>query len=139
MKTALPFVSGGLILVGLIVMVGSFSGNTAATAPSPTPTSPAILTEALAAAQRYYRDQADPTFAGFTPRTAEGTDSALTWNRSDTAVEGQVSVRAATKHNVLLVSKDASGSVYCVTADAQGQVEKGKVDAQKSAECTGGW
>lgn len=138
-RTALPWASGLALLLGLFVVVKSLSGGGGA--PEPTPGPPAVtanLEKALAAAQVYFGDQVPPTFEGFNPKTAEGTDSTFTWNKSDTSVDGQVSIRAATKNNVLLVSKDSSAT-YCIYGNAKGDVSMGKVDATKSAECIGGW
>ena len=137
-RRVLPFASVALLALGLFMMATSFGSGGEATPPVSSPTATDQLDKAVAAAQVFYADQATPTFEGFNPKTAEGTDSSLTWNKSDTATDDAVSIRAAKKNNVLLVTKDATGT-YCAYANSKGQVSKGRVDAQQSAECTGGW
>jgi hypothetical protein len=137
-RTALPWVSGAALIVGLLLMMGSLKGGGSAASPSPAATATGDLTKGLAAATTYFEDQDPPTFAGFVPRTAEGTDSSLTWNRSEAAVEGQVTIRAAKGNNVLLVSKDQTGT-YCLYANSKGEIRKGTGDVAQSADCTGGW
>lgn len=137
-RRILPFASVALLVLGVLMLTTSFGPSEE---PAPTVSPPTVtdeLDKAVSAAQVFYADQATPTFEGFNPKTAEGTDASLTWNKSDTATDGVVSIRSANKNKVLLVSKDATG-VYCVTASAKVGVVKGRVDAQRSADCTGGW
>jgi hypothetical protein len=137
-RRVLPFVSVGLLVVGLYLMGTSFGSSSVSTQRLLVPTVTEQLDRAVAAAQVFYADQVTPTFAGFNPKTAEGTDSSLTWNKSATATDGVVSIRVAQKNNVMLVSKDATGT-YCISANSSGAVSKGKVDAHGPAECAGGW
>ena len=137
-RRALPFASVALLALGLFMMTTSFGTGGGTTAPAPVSTITDQLDKAVAAAQVFYEDQATPTFEGFNPKTAEGTDPSLTWNKSDTATDGVVSIRKANKNNVIVVSKDATGT-YCAAVNSKGIVSKGKVDAQQSSECTGGW
>lgn len=137
-KRALPWVSGALVLVGVLLMFSSLSGGgQSSVVAEPVPT--ADIEKALAAAQSYPLEQETPTFEGFDdPRVAEGMDPSLTWNKSDVAVEGEISIRAASPKKVLLVTR-SQGQVYCVAASVTGTVSKGKTDATKSAECVGSW
>ena len=137
-RRALPFVSAGLLVVGLYLMGTSFGSSSVSTSQVVTPTATEQLDRAVAAAQVFYTDQASPTFADFNPKTAEGTDSSLTWNKSAAATDGVVSIRVAQQNNVMLVSKDPTG-IYCVSVNSKGAVSKGKVDGHKPAECAGGW
>lgn len=137
-RRALPLASVGMLVVGLVLIATSFGSSSVSTPRAVAPTVTQQLNKAVAAAQVFYADQAHPTFQGFTPKTAEGTDPTLSWNKSDSATDGVISIRVAIKNNVLLVSKDATGT-YCVAANSQGTVGMGKVDAQAIAECTGGW
>ena len=137
-RRALPFVSIGMLVVGLLLISTSFGSSSVSTPQVVAPTVTEQLDRAVAAAQVFYADQAHPTFEGFTPKTAEGTDSSLAWNRSPSATDGVISIRVALKNNVMLVSKDPTGT-YCVAADSKGGLSMGKGDAQKPSECAGGW
>lgn len=137
-KQMLPFVSGALLLVGLLVMFASFSGG--GTEPEVvTVAQTANLEKALAAAQSYLSEQESSTFEGFDdPRVAEGVEPTLDWNKAEVAVEGEISIRSANPNKVLLVTR-AQGELYCVAASDKGEVVKGRADAAKSSECLGGW
>jgi len=138
-RVALPFVSAALLIGGALMIALSLGGSPAAPAPSPTVASArADLEKALAAAQAYLGDQQVPSFEGFNPKSADGVDASLTWNRAETASEGVVTIRVAGERNLLVVSKDAMG-VYCIVTNVTGGDTRGTQDAQTSAECTGGW
>jgi hypothetical protein len=96
----------------------------------------ADLRTALAAAKVRYADSR--TYRGFTPAAAGKLASALAFNRSLKARVDQVSIRVATKTVLLLVTRSASGKVFCV-ADRGGKVTYGGQDARATAGCRGGW
>ena len=138
-RKALPVVSVALMVLGVVVMISSLSARDGAgPEATPSPTAKADLEKAITAAKDYASDQSKPTFAGFNPTTAEGTDASLTWNKSAAAVEGQVSIRAAVDNHVVLVSKDATG-VFCAMVSVEGSTVQGRSDAQTAADCVGGW
>ena len=137
-KRILPYVSGALLLVGLIVMFASLSGG--GTTPQVVTVAPTVdLEKALAAAKSYLSEQESKTFEGFDdPRVAEGVEPTLDWNKAEVAVEGEISIRSANPNKVLLVTR-SQGGLYCVAASDKGEVVKGRADAAKSEECVGGW
>jgi hypothetical protein len=137
-RSALPWVSGGLVVLGLVILMSSVGGGSEEPAPVVASTAQADLKEAADAALEYQTERVPPTFEGFTVSTAEGMAPSLTWSRSETATPGEIVIRVAKSKNLLLISADDSG-VYCLALDASGQTETGTVDAEKSGDCTGGW
>jgi hypothetical protein len=96
----------------------------------------ADLRSALAAAKvQYARSR---TYRAFTPAAAGKLASSLAFNRSGKAKVDQVSIRVATKTVLLLVTRSASGKVFCV-AERAGNVAYGRRDARAAAGCRGGW
>lgn len=136
-RRALPWASGVFVVVGFLIVLSSFGGGTAPQVPVTAPTAPDDLEKASAAALEYQRERVPPTFEGFTISTAEGMEPALTWVKKDPK-PGEVAIRVAKSKNLLLIASDDTG-IYCLALDASGQVSTGSLDAQKTAECTGGW
>jgi hypothetical protein len=96
----------------------------------------ADLRSALAAAKVQFADSR--TYRGFTPAAAGKLASSLAFNRSAKARVDQVSIRVATKTVLLLVTRSASGKVFCV-AERRGKLAYGRRDARAAADCRGGW
>jgi hypothetical protein len=94
------------------------------------------LRSALAAAKVRYASSR--TYRGFTPAAAGKLASSLAFNRSAKARVNQVSIRVATKTVLLLVTRSASGKVFCV-AERRGKLAYGRRDARAAAGCRGGW
>jgi type IV pilus assembly protein PilA len=94
------------------------------------------LRNALTAAKSFYTD-AD-AYTGFDAVDGEALEPSLTWGAAAPAVEGTVSVRAVTATTVLLATRSASGTFFCV-ADNNGTTVYGDDDAADIASCTGGW
>jgi hypothetical protein len=96
----------------------------------------ATLRSALAAAKVYFADHG--SYRGISPKMLGKIEPTLAYDKSSTATDGVVSVRDASKNEVLLVTKSASGQVFCVV-DSAVSVGYGKQDAKKTSGCTGGW
>jgi hypothetical protein len=96
----------------------------------------ADLRNALAAAKVRYASAR--TYRGFTPAAAGKLASSLAFNRSAKARVDQVSIRVATKTVLLLVTRSASGKVFCI-AERRGKLTYGRRDARDAAGCHGGW
>ena len=96
----------------------------------------ADLRSALAAAKVRYASTR--TYGGFTPAAAGKLASSLAFNRSAKARVDQVSIRVATKTVLLLVTRSATGKVFCV-AERRGKVAYGTQDERAAAGCRGGW
>jgi len=81
------------------------------------------------------------TYETFTPDVAAQMEPNITWNASPTSVEGEVSIREMTPVTVLLTTKAADGTVWCVADDrAQDVTVHALTEAQTLDQCTGeGW
>jgi hypothetical protein len=97
----------------------------------------ADLREALAAAESHYT--AHGTYRGFTPVVANRLESSLAFNAAGKARVGRVSIRVTTKNAVLLVTRSATGRVFCIAHRGGSKVAYGKRDAKTVAGCRGGW
>ena len=96
-----------------------------------------LLRDALAAAKVHFAG--GDTYLGFTPKKGSLLDPALTFNTASPAVSGQVSIRGVTDHTLVLVTRSASGAVFCLAEDGSGHIHYGTKDATKAAGCTGAW
>jgi hypothetical protein len=94
------------------------------------------LRAALAAAKVLFADT--HTYRGFTPVMANRIEPSLPFTTALKARVGRVGIRVATKAAVLLVTRSASGKVFCI-ADRSGRVTYGSVDARRVSGCRGGW
>lgn len=139
-RRALPWVSGALIAIGVVVIVTSLSGGGGGTEEpvQAQPTATADLERAADAAREYLRERVPPTYEGFNVSTAEGMEPELTWVKEDPEGPGEVQIRVAKSNNLLLIAMDGP-DVYCLALDIRGEATTGKVDAAKTAECDGGW
>jgi hypothetical protein len=97
----------------------------------------ADLRNALVAAKVHFTDSG--TYRGFTPAAAEKIEPSLTYNRLGKAKAGQVSIRLTGRSVILLVSRSASGKVFCIGQQAGKKIAYGKRDAKTVAACRGGW
>lgn len=97
----------------------------------------ADLRNALVAAKVHFTEA--QTYARFTPAAAERIESSLTYNRSARAKTGQISIRLAGKSVILLVTRSASGTVFCIGQQSGRKIAYGKRDAKTVAACRGGW
>ena len=137
-RTLLPWGSGLLVVAGVVLIMTSLGGGSADEEPVAAPTAQADLELAASAALEYRIESIPATFEGFNPTTAEGMEPSLTWVKGEPTDAGEIEIRVAKSKNLLLIASD-DGVTYCLALDASGQSEKGRVDAQKTAECTGGW
>jgi hypothetical protein len=95
------------------------------------------LRNALAAAKVHFTDAG--SYGGFTPTAANKLEPSVAFNGAAKAQIGQVSIRVATKSAILLVTRSATGKVYCIADRAGGRTTYGTRDAPTVAACTGGW
>jgi len=95
------------------------------------------LRNALVAAKVHLTDS--HTYRGFTPLAANKLEPSLPFNSALRARVGQVSIRVATKTAILLVTRSASGKVFCIAQRAGGEIAYGRRDARTLAACRGGW
>lgn len=98
------------------------------------------LRNAMTAAKAFYTD-AD-TYSGFNAARGAEIEPSLTWNDSATSTVGAVSVRgvaaatATTPSTVMLSTRSASGTIYCL-ADSGGVVAEGTGEHTTAAACAG--
>ena len=98
------------------------------------------LRNALAVGKTFFTN--DDSYAGFNPmvgtkilaRFSPDLADQLTFDESATASVRTVSIRAVTPTTLLLASKSASGTVYCLADNATGTTY-GTTDAQILGEC----
>lgn len=95
-----------------------------------------ILRTAIIGAQAFFAENG--TFAGYGPAQAAALDPSVPYNTSPVAAEGQISIRGASATAVVLATRSASGTVFCVAA-AGTIASYGRTDAASAAACTGGW
>jgi type IV pilus assembly protein PilA len=95
------------------------------------------LRNALAAAKVHFGNAT--SYEGFTPAVANKIETSLAFNRTAKARIGQVSIRVASKAAILLVTRSATGKIYCLAQRAGKKVAYGTRDARTVADCTGGW
>jgi hypothetical protein len=137
-RSALPWGSGLLVALGMVLILTSLGGGSDDAPTSTAPTATISLEKAAAAALEYQSERVPPTFEGFNVTTAEGMEPSLTWVKNDPSASGDVAIRVAKSKNLLLIATEG-GVTYCLALDDTGGSERGKVDAQKTAECSGGW
>lgn len=96
------------------------------------------LRNAMVAALTYFADH--DTFAGLAPSDAKAIEPALTFNASRRAKKGQVSIRAPGHSAIVLVTRSASGRVFCFGRNVDTSANRyGTQDAKSFAACRGGW
>lgn len=137
-RRALPWASGLVVGLGLVVVLTSLGGGGEEPAPVATPSITQDLEKAASAAREYQSERVPPTFEGFNITTAEGMEPSLTWVKGIPTGPGEIEIRVAKSKNLLLIGKDGSDT-FCLALDAAGQTQTGRVDAEKSGECEGGW
>jgi hypothetical protein len=92
----------------------------------------ASLEMAVRAASAYFAEHG--SYAGLAARTASALEPGVRWNDADTAVPGEVSVRAASDRSVVLVTVDAGGHPACA-ALLGGAIVRGRRDAPSPEAC----
>lgn len=140
-RRVLPVASIAFIVVGLALIVFSLFSGGGGTAPRP-PARVATtdLRNGMSVARSFFQEQKPPSFFGFGVAEAEGREPSITWNKSATAVAGEVSIRVLNRTNLVLVSEDiATGTAYCIAATKHSGITMGVGDVVKPAECVGGW
>jgi hypothetical protein len=97
------------------------------------------LLKALAAAKTSFVDW--DSYAKVSPGTLERIEPSLTFDTSLKARLGQISLRQVTPNVVLLVTRSASGHVFCIGGDQSdtGHDHYGRQNARSLSRCTGGW
>lgn len=104
--------------------------------PDPAHVAQSMLRDSLVAAGDYF-DQND-TMLGFSATRAHRTLPFITFNRTATASEGQVSIRDVGPSTVVLVTLDAEGTAWCAAHSVLGD-SVGRGDVATASECAGGW
>jgi Tfp pilus assembly protein PilE len=97
------------------------------------------LASALQAAQTYYAESS--SYAGLNPSTAQQMEPTLRWTGGSAARLNVVSIDLAAPTEVVMSTKSASGTPFCIGSGPTGTV-KGSVDAAGAtsvASCTGAW
>jgi hypothetical protein len=95
------------------------------------------LRNALVATKVHFTNAS--TYGGFTPVVAGRLEPSLAFNGAAKARVGQVSIRVATKSAILLVTRSATGKVFCIAERIGKKIAYGTRDARTPAGCTGGW
>jgi hypothetical protein len=97
------------------------------------------LLKALSAAKSSFVDW--DSYVKVSPRTLERIEPSLTYDTSPKARVGRISIRQVTADFVLLVTRSASGHVFCIGGDqsATGRDHYGRQNARSLSGCTGGW
>jgi hypothetical protein len=95
------------------------------------------LRNGLVAAKVHFTEHG--TYAGFTPSEANRIESLLAFNAASKAKVGQVSIRVAARNAILLVTRSATGKVYCIAQREGRKIAYGTRDAKSVAACRGGW
>lgn len=92
------------------------------------------LQQAMRAAQAHMAESGD--LSGFTAATAHAYDPSVVYNTSGSAVVDEVSIRVVSPTAVVLVTKDQTGAVACMTYDATTQATTtGATDASTVEDC----
>ena len=141
-RWAAPVVSSVLLVAGIALILTSLGGGT----PAPTPT-PAIaaagMTEDLAAAmdvaRAYLVDQSPNSYDGFTASAAQRLAPKIQWSVAEEPADGQIAIRVSGKTGIVLVGKQGAAYACISDTNADEEASRGKVNAQKPEECTGGW
>jgi type IV pilus assembly protein PilA len=84
------------------------------------------------------------SYTGFTVAVAEAAEPSLHWKDNGAPGTGQIMIQVAAGPDLLLVTKSASGTYFCLRQRVNTPVwEKGKGNpfaaVDTLAECTGGW
>jgi hypothetical protein len=97
------------------------------------------LLKALAAAKTSFVDW--DSYEKVSPRTLERIEPALAYDTSPTPRAGRISIRQVTPYVALLVTKSASGHVFCIGGDQSpsGRDHFGRQNARILSGCRGGW
>jgi len=95
-----------------------------------------LLQQASLVARSYYEQ--NETMLGFSATRAHRSDPSITFNRSEEASEGQVSIRDVGPSTVVLVTLDSQGAAWCAAQTLLGD-SFGRGDVATAAECNGGW
>ncbi len=94
------------------------------------------LRHSLIAASVHHEDRG--TYVGFDPKRAASLAPLVSYNTSNLAVEGEISIRAVTDSTILLVTRSSDGNLWCIADNAATSVwTYGTTDAQTIAECHG--
>jgi hypothetical protein len=96
-----------------------------------------LLRNALVAAKTFFVDK--DSYLGLTPHALHSLDPTLNYNTASKAKKGEVSVRSVSKNSVVLVTRSASGHVYCISDVARSGTIYGNQDAKRTSDCSGGW
>jgi hypothetical protein len=97
------------------------------------------LTSAMQAAQTYFSESS--SYAGLNASTARSVEPSIRWTGGSPARVDVVSIDLAAPTEVVLSTKSASGTSFCIGASPTGTV-KGSVDAAGAtsvASCAGAW
>lgn len=91
-----------------------------------------------AVAGRYYYTN-DQSWLGFDPEDAATISDGVTYNTSDTAVPGEVSIRVAGKNALVLATVISGGQVYSACMSDGSASLYGRNDVSDPADCSNGW
>ncbi|MEX0833997.1 MAG: hypothetical protein WD276_09055 [Actinomycetota bacterium] len=140
-RRVLPVASVAFIVVGLALIVFSlFSGGRGTTPSPPARVATIDLRNGMSVARSFFQEQKRPSFFGFGVAEAEGREPSIRWNKAESAVAGEVSIRIVNRTNLVLASMDiATGKAYCIAWTKHSGTTMGTEDAAKPAGCVGGW
>jgi len=130
-----------LVSIGLMVsLLLAACSEPAAPVPDPVAASQdqvaqADLRTALIAAKTYWADAA--TYAGWSPSAAAGIEPSLSWNDAAPAANATISIDFVSQSQVVMSTKSASGTAFCIADDAVGGVSYGTVDADGATGVSG--
>jgi hypothetical protein len=79
------------------------------------------------------------SFSGLDPRAASEISTAVTFNTSEVAVPGEVSIRLAGPQAIVLASATPSGEVYAACSTSWSGIIEGRNDTSDPYACTNGW
>jgi type IV pilus assembly protein PilA len=100
------------------------------------------LRSSLAAAVTYWAESG--SYTGLDVVTAKAAEPQIDWQPAGAVAPGQIAIQVATGPNLLLVSRSASGTYFCVSQVATNPAtDRGSgaafTNVDSIAECTGGW
>lgn len=127
-----------MFLVAAVAVAGWFvlKPSQPAAPPDPTVAARSLLEDAMVTARSYYEQ--NDTMLGFSATRAHRSDPSITFNRSEEASVGQVSIRDVGPSTVVLVTLDPEGTAWCAAHTLLGD-SLGRGDVATAAQCQGGW
>jgi hypothetical protein len=79
------------------------------------------------------------SYQAVSPKSLHAVVPSLQFDTDSKAHKGVISIRAASNDSILLVTRSASGQIYCLADSATAGVSYGTKDARNVKDCAGGW